>query len=406
MKNKITATLLVTLMVLSMFSAFVTPAVAAVVTPSNGSIAYVGQDIAISVDGTDVGKSVTVQGPFKASDCLEYVEGASAVSQALTPPATWSTKNEGAGNYKIAVVGSASQSVIYLSAASLSIEIDDKTTDTRDTTSIYRKDVIAINGSSNLEGYNVAIQVYDGMSPIGAQVTVTVQNGKFSATAFDTDITEKSYTVEAKIVLANKDVIATKSFAVLSKTLSLSVPSTVVEGNEVTITGTATAAPTITVNPAKGTLQTVYYNSITKGYSVKWSTQSAVAANVAAPGAYEIKAVIAGTTLEQKATITVIGSTLTAQAGDTVLMLKTDVTGASNRQKDTPVFIEVTYPNGTARFNNANVTTVEADGSYKWTIPGAYMVEKGTYKVRAWTDLSQKWEADGAASFAVSDQQI
>ncbi|MDD2778426.1 MAG: hypothetical protein PHI16_06025, partial [Methanocellales archaeon] len=406
MKNKITATLLVTLMVLSMFAAFVTPAVAAVVTsPPNGSIVYVGEDVSISVTAPEVGP-VTVQGPFKTNLCTEYVEGKAVVSRSFTPPATWYTKNEDGGYYKVADVVTGASSILYLSPASISLQIDDLTTNTRDVTSIYRNDMIAINGTSNLEGYTVAIQVYDGLSPIGAQMTVTVQNGKFSVTTFDSDITEKSYTLEAKVVLANSDAIATKSFNVLSKTLTLSAPSTVVEGNEITITGTATAAPTVTVDPAKGTLQTVYYNSVTKGYSVKWSTQNVVDANVAATGNYEIKAVIAGTTLEQKATITVIGATLTAQAKDTVLLLKTDITGASNRQKDTPVFIEVTYPNGTAKFNNANVTTVEADGSYKWTIQGTYLTEKGTYKVRTWTDLGRKWYADAAASFAVSDQQV
>ncbi|MDD3292261.1 MAG: hypothetical protein PHD13_07320 [Methanocellales archaeon] len=248
--------------------------------------------------------------------------------------------------------------------------------------------------------------MYDGVSPIGAQMTATVQNGKFSATTFDTDITEKSYTVEAKVVLDNKDVVATKSFTIASKTLTLSAPSTVVEGNEITVTGTATAKPTITVNPAKGTLYDVYYNPTTKGYSVKWSTQNATVGLEAAPGNYEIKALITATTLEQKATVTVIGATLTASAQNTVLMLKTDITGESNRQKDTPVFIEVTYPNGITKFNNANDTFVEDDGSYKWEVPGTYLTEKGTYKVKAWTDLGQKWYADASSSFTVSDQEV
>ena len=272
MKNKITATLLVTLMILSMFAAFVTPTSAAVVTvPANGGIVYVGQDVSISVTAPEVGP-VTVQGPFKTSACLEYVEGKAVVSRTFTPPSTWYTKNEDGGYYKVADLVTGVSSVLYLSPASISIQIDDLSTGTRDVTNLYRGDIIAINGSSNLEGYDVVIQVYDGASPIGAAMSTKVQNGKFSVTTFDADITEKAYTLEAKVVLANKDAISTKSFNIVSKTLTLAVPSTVVEGNEITVTGTSTAAPTVTVNPAKGTKQSVHYNSASKGYSMKWST--------------------------------------------------------------------------------------------------------------------------------------
>jgi hypothetical protein len=183
----------------------------------------------------------------------------------------------------------------------------------------------------------------------------------------DSDIDEKDYSVKATVKLDNVDVTATADFEITTADLTLSVPETVVEGNEVTITGTATSAPTVTVEPVRGTLSSSQYSTDTKGYSVKWNTQTGV---VAAPGAYKVKAVITGTELEEMATIEVVQATLTASAMDSVLRLKTDITGQSNRKKDTPVFVEVTYPNGTARFNNANATLVKSDGSYKWEIPG------------------------------------
>ncbi|MDI6860127.1 MAG: PGF-CTERM sorting domain-containing protein [Methanocellales archaeon] len=427
MKNKITAILLAILMILAIFAAFVTPAGASpaikvtritrnVEITTDGDTAFLGENIRIN-DTEIYGDNATIniKGPFKTVACDTWVEGVATTSLTRTAnETTWATKDESVGYFNITISGvlvsdlktpRLTWRVLYLSTPSLTVQVD--SAGRTDVTSLYRGDAVAFNGSSNLEGYTVKVQVYDGATPIGAPIEATVADGKFSATGFDTDITEKSYTVKAKISLNNKDVTASKTFTIAAKELTLIVPATVVEGNKATITGTATEKPTITVNPPKGNITDEYYDSATKGFSAKWNTThyNATYEMPAAPGTYTIKAKVG--ILEKTATIEVIHSTLTVSALDTAKSVNTTITGTSNRVKDTPVEINITYPNTTAWIDNSNVITkVKADGTYKWEVDGSYFNVKGEYTVRAWTDRDKDWKASATTKFYVDDAKV
>ncbi|MFC1787581.1 hypothetical protein ACFLY8_06110, partial [Halobacteriota archaeon] len=374
---------------------------------SHGGAVFIGENVSIQFADAAATVSMKIEGSFTTTSCTDYEKYASTFLTPAGASTVWKTKTEPTGYYLIQdtnTAGIAQEDIaVFLSPPQLSVQVDDVTSGLTDADAVFRGNVIQFTGTSNLAGYTVTVQVYDGVSPIQSAQTATIADGTFSVTMADSDITEKDYSVKATVVLDNVDVTATADFAITTAELTLNVPETVVEGNQVTITGTATSAPTITVSPSRGALTSQQYSTDTKGYSVKWDTQTGV---VAAPGAFEIKATIVGTELEQRATIEVVGATLTASAMDSVLRLKTDITGESNRQKDTPVFIQVTYPNGTAMFNNANATLVKADGTYKWEIPGAVLIEKGTYKVRAWTDMGDVWYAEASSSFTVSDELV
>ena len=166
MKNKITATLLVTLMVLSLFAAFMPTAAGAVgdnpptVTRmkmnsvvSHGGAVFIGENVSIQFADAAATVSMKIEGSFTTTSCTDYEKYPSTFLTPSGASTVWKTKDEPTGYYLIQDTNTAGITqedlAVFLSPPQLTVQVDDVTSGLTDADAVFRGNVIQFTGTSN-----------------------------------------------------------------------------------------------------------------------------------------------------------------------------------------------------------------------------------------------------------------
>jgi|GEM_PF-3546428 len=406
--KRILSIVMATVMVLSVFAGLAVIPASAYTSASvlNDSI-VMGQKLHISLTGT--AETITVKAIGVSGDA----EGQVVILYSGTPTgATLQLETKDiitkSGEYNVTVTNSTATlgyRVVAVSEPVLTAKLNDATAGKDDVSSFIKGHTVYINGTSNA-GIEY-VRVYDSNNVIKfeAKTSVNYTGGiNYWVLADDSGRTlsglgKGTYTLEVKDKVGTK---ITKTFEVVGAEITLNVPATVVLGNKVTIRGTTTdtgKGVDLEIKGPVGTVKELNKMPQSNGvFTFTWYAGSNKTDTLQFPsgksksdltGSYSIKVTINGTDTSASGTIQVVAPELTVSAPEEVVVAKKfTISGTSNRDEGTQIYVVVKHSNDTVSWNSSAIgnASVESDGTWEIDIPATAIPIEDTYTIKVYQD--------------------